>query len=275
MSPSLQCRHCGAAIEVDARLRAAMRTYLGDVAAAVRKELNARFTGAFYLLNEKASKSVIFGAVGLAISMTAALMAWILTGAFNQDLALPYFGVVVAAFTASLAAFARGWDIMFSVPSLEALAAVRVAHCSGCGALSQFPAGEPAVRCRSCNSSLLVPSELAESLLAESRDRARLSGDREAEAFSAATSSGDRLIPAALVLIFASVAAGMGVVLAFGNPRGPAVSRGSFLLVLGVIFTVGIAVMTRSTARASRARRALEDRIGALAGRVAERAGRE
>jgi hypothetical protein len=67
----------------------------------------------------------------------------------------------------------------------------------------------------------------------------------------------------------------MGVVLAFGNPRGPAVSRVSFLVVLGVIFAAGIAVMARSTARASRARRALDDRIAALAGRVAGRAGRE
>lgn len=274
MSPSLQCQHCGAAIEVDARLRAAMRAYLGDVAGAVQKELNARFTGAFYLLNEKASKLIVFGAVGLAISITGALMAWILTGAFNQDLAMPYFGVLVAAFALSLAAFARGWDIMFSIPSIEALAAVRVAHCSGCGALSQFPAGQPAVRCRSCSSSLLVPSELAESLLSESRDRARRAGNRELEAWNAATSAGDRLVPAALVLVFASVGIGMGVVLAYGNPGGPAVSRGFFVLILGALFAAGIGVMARSTVRGSRAKRNLDDRIANLSRRVAERAGR-
>lgn len=274
MRDALTCRHCDASLSVDARLRAEMRAYVGDVAGAARKELEARFNAAFYALNEKASNAIIFGAVGFAIAATAAFMAWILTGAFNVDLALPYFGIVVAAFSLSIAAFAYGWHILYSIPPPEALAAVRVAHCSGCGALQTFEAGQPAARCRSCESSLLVPSELAQSLLAESLDRERGAGEREAEALGRAVKSGDRLIPGALALVFVSVPLGVVVVIIAGNPSGPAVSRGGLLLSLAAVFALGVGFMARSTARGARAKRALDERNAAFARRVGERAGR-
>jgi DNA-directed RNA polymerase subunit RPC12/RpoP len=269
-SEALTCRHCSAEVRADEGLRAAMRLYVGDVAAAARKELEARFTGAFYLQNEKAARSIIFGTVGIAIALTGAIVAWSITRFFQMDLAAPYFAALMLAWGASLWAFSRGWGIMYAIPTPKELASARAVRCSACGAASAVTAGAPTSQCRHCQSTLLVPSELAQSLLSESRERATASKASERGALGSATRAGDQYVTPALALVFTTVPIGVVAVIWIGNPEGPRVPLSALWLSFAVLFAIAIAFMWRATARTMDTKRELDARLDALAARVAD-----
>jgi len=255
-------------LRIDEGLRAAMLRYIGDASRALRAEVTARWAGAFYMQNAKAAGVTVFGAVGIAISATFALVAWFILGSIQIDLPLLYFLLLSIAWAGSLFAFARGWLIMFALPTPEQLAAVHAAHCSNCGATSGFPAGEAISRCRYCNSNLLVPSALAQSLLNEVHARAHASAQHEGDAWNHAVAMGDKHIPLALALVFGSIPATVAIVAFVGQTDGPAVSRGVLALVFVLLFALALVVMVRANVRMRRAKDALDARVAVLAKRI-------
>lgn len=269
MSHGIRCRHCGAALTMDEGLRAAMRRYVGDVAAAAKGELEARFKAAFYVQNERAAGSIVFGAVGLAIALTGAFVAWSIMRSVEIELPMPYFLILLVMWAGSLAAFARGWGIMYALPSPELLAAVRAVRCSTCGAAMTLSAGQTTGRCEHCGGAALVPSELAVGLLSESRGKAATSVNKEREAFEGAVAKGDRYVPVAVTLVVVTVIGGVLGVIFLGRLPGPGVEAYQLSLSFGLVFGAAFLSMWRSTKRGMRARAELDAKIAELARRIA------
>jgi hypothetical protein len=271
---AVRCRHCAKVVPIDAALRGAMLDYVGDVAASAKKEIFARFHAAFYRQNEKAANSIVFGAIGFATFLTFAFVGWAITRQVPMGIPNLYFGILLGGWGLSLAAFARGWAIMYALPSLEALAAIGIVQCGGCGAMRDFKAGEATGDCAFCKSRLVVPFALAASLLASSRaDEKRASVER-GRSLEKAALAGDRLVGLAVFLVFAVVVVAVVVVLAIGRPAGGEVARGAMWLSFLGAFAIAFAFMWRSTARGMRKRAEVDAMVEVLVERVTEAAAR-
>ncbi|MDC3958385.1 zinc ribbon domain-containing protein [Polyangium jinanense] len=270
----VRCRHCGAVTPLDEGLRRAMLAYVGDVVAVAKKELQARFVAAFYEQNAKAAKPVIFGVIGFATFLTFAFVAGLITGEVNMGLPLLYFGILFGGWVLSLAAFTRGWGVMYDIPDIETLAATGIVRCDGCGAMHSFRAGEAVSDCKHCRSRLLVPFALAASLLGEARASKDRADREQAQSYDRAANAGDRLVGVSVFLVFFGILAAMVTVIAIGRPEGPEVTRTEMWLSFLGTFVLSIVFMVRSTKRGMQKRQEMDAQVDALARRVGDTARR-
>lgn len=267
---SIECAACGAPTALDDGLRHQLRAYVGNVASLVRAELEARFEAAFFDQNERAARSIIGGAVVMAIFLTGALVAASITSQFQMGVPLVYFCVLVVGWVVSLATFARGWHVMYDFPGLDELRDVQLVRCGRCGACEAVAPGQANPACSHCRSHLLVPCSVAASFLETAHTRTRRSRARREQSRSAAVFAGDRLAVIATVGVVVVVFASIGVVLGLGRIEGPELSRSTLGLSFLLPFVVAFASMWRSTRRGMARKAEFDAAIATITRRASE-----
>ncbi|MBL9024631.1 MAG: hypothetical protein JNL21_20715 [Myxococcales bacterium] len=258
---SIRCLACGTDLAVDGALRGAMLRYVGDSRAALKKDLEARFVAGFYRQNELAATSFILGSVGVAISLTGLLLASVVTKAFATKLSWILFVVLAGAWLSSLAAFVRGWTLVFAPMTPERLRLMETAICSGCGATCGFAAGQASRKCRHCGGTSLVPSHLADRLLASVRAAADQSAAGERAALGRASEAGDRWIVPSVVTVVAVVVCSVVAIAVWGQPAGFALPTSALGALFALSFAAALPRLVGSVRDAGRARRALDSLI--------------
>lgn len=254
----MPCRHCGATTDLGGDLRDAMRAYVGDVRAAIRADLEARFVASFYAQNMLATRDVVAGVCGVAMALMGLFMAYVLSSVFGSGIWWGYAAALVGFWLLSVLAFARGWRTMFALPAPAALAALESAVCSACGGATAFPAGDAAQQCRHCSSTLLVPSHLARSLLYRVKGAAETSTGAREDALSTAVGTGAGYVkPAVGMIVVVVVMAVIGVAV-FGQPSGATVGAGWIGAAFLAVFVAALPTFVSATRRAAEARSELD-----------------
>ena len=205
---------------MDPVLLRAMRDYVGDVREFLEREVTARFITAFYQQNSKAKRPIIFGAVGFAYIVIPVVA--VLSGS-GRTFPMSLAGVIALLWVSSIAAFAYGWAVMFAVPSPTALAAQQVVQCANCGSMRTVTAGSPVDRCRSCDGTILVPTDVAGELLARSAGASAEALRRQAATLHDGD-YGQSMVTRVVVGVVVAVPAGLGLgafLLVAGGPTAP------------------------------------------------------
>ena len=257
----VRCAACGTDLAVDGALRAAMLRYVGDTRAALKKDLEARFVAGFYRQNELAATSFVLGSVGVALALTGLLLAFLVTKAFATKLSWVVFVVLAGAWLSSLVAFLRGWSLIFAPMTPERLLVMETAICAGCGATCGFTAGQAARKCRHCGGSALVPSHLADRLLAQVRAVADRSAAGESVALDRATEAGNRWVVPSVVGVVVVVVASVVSIAIWGQPAGLALPTWALGALFAISFAACLPRLVGAVRDAGRARRALDELI--------------
>lgn len=263
---SIRCGVCGADTPIDPAYRASLRASLGDLAVVARRELEARFEAAFYEQNEKAARPIVAGAVGLANALAGMFVAWAITRQFGMGIPVVYFAPLVAVWALSWLAFARGWHVLFAIPDVSEVARVALVRCGRCGAV-QVASSAPCT-CGHCRSDLLVPCELAASLLASSRAASQRAVVDAAEGLARARHAGDRLVGVSVATVVVVTFGSIGLVLAVGRGPGPDLPSPTAWLVFLGVFVLALASMVASTLHGRRQRARLDAAIQATLRRL-------
>lgn len=238
-----------------------MLRYVGDVHAARKRDLEARFQARFYRQNQLATRDFILGTLGVAISLTALFMAFILTRSFATDLSAVLAGALLAAWVVSLWLFSRGYRTLFDVVTPEDLATFETAICAGCGATTGFAPGQATRKCKHCSGAVLVPSEIGRSLLAQVVDASRDAAHTRDASLRQATAAGDAWVLPSVAGVCALVAGGVSYFAVRGQPEGATIAVGWVGAAFALTFAAALPAMVRATRRAAHARAELDQRV--------------